>query len=306
MSKNIKSSDRIVILVILLIVVVPIFIHQMKLLNESRMKKTVTEIAKVIGKNDKNEVVKYDINNEFFKKNKIDGIKGTGIAFVDTDDSVTVIFGYKDRCAIKFSFDDKVYLQNKKCDNFELLKGIKAQIVTSGDGLYKIDDDIYRYQGYNVNNYLKYSNMLWRIMEISNNGMKMVSENAITSMKFEKNNIYNYLNEKFYNVLNKDLKKKIELLSINDIVSSSISSCKVINYISCPDKSYLMSESTWLKDVNEEKGWYLYTDGNIYLDNVDDEKNVRAVVNLNENIKVVGGNGTSNSPFIINETILGE
>lgn len=306
MSKSIKSSDRIVILIILLIVVVPIFIHQIKLLNESRMKRTVTEIAKLLKKKDNDEIVKYNINADFFKKNKIDKIKGSGIAFVDTDDSVIVIFGYKDKCAIKFSFDDKVYLQNKKCDNFELLKGIKAQIVTNGDGIYEVDDDTYRYQGYNVNNYLKYSNMLWRIMEISNSDIKIVSENAITSMKLEKNIIYNYLNADFYNLLNKGIKKQIELLSINDVVSSSISSCKGGNYINCPDKSYLIGESTWLKDMNEEKGWYLYTDGNIYLDNVDNEKEIRAVVYLNEDIKIVGGNGTSNSPFIINETILGE
>lgn len=306
MCKSIKSTDRIIIFIILLIVIIPIFIHQIKLFNDRRLKKIVNRVVEIIEKdnNNNNETIKYSIDNKFLKENNISRIKGKGIAFVDSNNSITVVFGYKDKCVIKFSFSDKVYLENNKCDNYELIKGIKSQIVTSGDGLYQINDSTYRYQGYNVNNYLKYNNMLWRIMEINNSGIKIVSENAITSMK--KKDVNNYLNNDFYESLNKDINNKIELLSINDVINSSLKDCKTGNYINCPSKSYLVGNATWLMNTNGDNGWYLYTDGNIYPDSINNNQNVRAVVYLNKNIKVTNGMGTIDLPFTINETILDE
>lgn len=305
MCKSIKSNDRIIIFIILLIVIIPIFVHQIKLFNDRRLKKTVNRVVEIIEKdNNNNETIKYTIDNKFLKENNISRIKGKGIAFVDSNNSITVVFGYKDKCAIKFSFSDKVYLENKKCDNYELIRGIKSQIVTSGDGLYQINDSTYRYQGYNVNNYLKYNNVLWRIMEINNSSIKIVSENVITSMK--KSDVNNYLNNDFYESLNKDINKKIELLSINDVINSSLKDCKIGNYINCPSKSYLVGNATWLMNTNEDNGWYLYTDGNIYPDSINNNQDVRAVVYLNKNIKVINGMGTIDLPFTINETILDE
>lgn len=308
MYKGIKATDRIIIFVILLIVIIPIFLHQMKLFKDRRLKETVNQIAEIISnKNDNsNEVIKYTLDKGFMENNDLSISKGKGIAFVDPNKVITVIFGYKEKCAIKFSFSDTVYLQNNQCDNFELIKGIKSQIVISGDGLYKLNSNTYRYQGYNVNNYLEYSNMLWRIMEINNNSIKIVSENAISTMMLSDKEISNYLNNEFYESLNKNIKKKIELLSINDVIDSSLEGCKIGKYINCPSKSYLANNSTWLTNVEEGKGWYLYTDGNIYPDNINNHQDIRAVVYLDKDIKIINGMGTVTAPYIINETILNE
>lgn len=63
------------------------------------------------------------------------------------------------------------YVPNLTCDDYET-KSLydkvmeKEDIVTSGDGLYKIDD-VYRYKGDIVNNYVSFANKSWRLFKIT-------------------------------------------------------------------------------------------------------------------------------------------
>ena len=69
------------------------------------------------------------------------------------------------------------------CDNYEtkVFKDtllLKENIVTSGDGLYQIED-VYRFKGDYVNNYFKFANKLWRLFKIENNRLYLVLADTI-------------------------------------------------------------------------------------------------------------------------------
>ena len=59
-----------------------------------------------------------------------------------------------------------------------LVNKIKENVVTSGDGLYN-EENIFVYKGENVNNYVRYSNMLFRIIKV-NNRSAAVRHNYVT------------------------------------------------------------------------------------------------------------------------------
>ena len=55
-------------------------------------------------------------------------------------------------------------------------------IVKKGDGLYKEGNNYY-YKGKNVNNYLRYSGRLWRIVSLDENGsIKLITDDLQTSL----------------------------------------------------------------------------------------------------------------------------
>ena len=75
------------------------------------------------------------------------------------------------------------YIPILTCDNYHtktlqetLLE--KENIVTSGDGLYQIND-VYRYKGDYVNNYFKFANKTWRLFKIENDKIYLVLADTI-------------------------------------------------------------------------------------------------------------------------------
>ena len=78
----------------------------------------------------------------------------------------------------------------------ELYKKIEENIVTSGYGLYKLNND-YVYRGENVNNYVKLDEGLWRIVKVdSNNRIMLIKDNGVGNpLAWDKR----YNNESLYN-----------------------------------------------------------------------------------------------------------
>ena len=99
------------------------------------------------------------------------------------------------------------------------ISDITKNTVTYGDGLYKdpYEESKYIYKGKDPNNYLNFSNELWRIISISSdNTIKIIKENNIGSFYYNDtsdNNDWNssslnaYLNNEYINSLNE--KEKI-------------------------------------------------------------------------------------------------
>lgn len=84
---------------------------------------------------------------------------------------------------VKKHDDYYLYIPNLDCgDDYQTMSLkdniIKKGIVSSGDGLYYINNE-YIFRGEYVNNYVKFANQIWRIIKIDSNGnIKLLQENS--------------------------------------------------------------------------------------------------------------------------------
>jgi len=197
---------------------------------------------------------------------------------------------------------------------------LKARAVTAGDGLYN-DGRYYIFKGEQVNNYVRYSNMLWRITKINADGtIEMVLNDTLNYLAFDKekisfdeSNLKNYLNDVFYNNLNN------KILSKGNYCNDSVSD---LNNVSCTDKSTsyvkLLSVSDYLNSKKDEKSylnseeivWLYNNDGNkvwlmnnssLSLSEPNELYQVKPVVVLGNITGVYSGDGTLENPYVIEE-----
>lgn len=92
---------------------------------------------------------------------------------------------------------------------FIVAEKLKENVVTTGDGLYQdsVDAKRYVYRGSNVNNYVKYSGLIWRVVSIEADGsLKVVFPGYANTLQWDNTNkedwgsssLNNYLNNTFY------------------------------------------------------------------------------------------------------------
>ncbi len=189
---------------------------------------------------------------------------------------------------------------------------------------------IYRFVGNVNNNYVKYKGFLWRVIRINqDHSITMVSEDTITSLAYGSDLntiILPYLNKGedntsgiFENALEDDkdlVKNKVCLDRFNDI---SIAGCYETTYdykiglLSLDDylkaganESYLVNETTfWTSNrYNSENVWYIASDG-LVSNNLNNTKlGIRPVITLSDQTKVLGGEGISENPYLIDNVSL--
>ena len=98
------------------------------------------------------------------------------------EDSNVKCSGYIEVSIINDEYDYVPYL---KCGKYYETKTIasyikdKESIVTSGDGLYKIGDT-YVFRGENPNNYIKIGDRVYRIIDIKDNELKLISNKKLS------------------------------------------------------------------------------------------------------------------------------
>ena len=100
--------------------------------------------------------------------------------------------------------------ENKKVVNntiVDLYQAVSNNIVISGDGLVN-DTEGYYFRGKNVNNYINYSNMLFRIISLNNNTLTLIMDTPITNLYYDKTYnesiVKSFLEEDFYKVINQE------------------------------------------------------------------------------------------------------
>lgn len=194
--------------------------------------------------------------------------------------------------------------------------------VFSGDGLYTFDEHEYYYKGLEVNNYLWYSGRLFRIIEINDNGIKLITADSEGSIVFSYDKEYSesyvnsWLNEYYLGTLdkeslveydycvddfnlenvtcNKDNKGYIGLLSISDYLRSGGKDSYLNNH-----------EYYWTSNSYEGKEYYIYSTGGINnIVNKEDSYysyGVRPVIVLNDKYEYYGGDGSIDTPYQVNE-----
>lgn len=204
---------------------------------------------------------------------------------------------------------------------------LEKNLVTKDSGLYK-EDDGYRYKGNATNNYLYYSGLLWRIIDIDkNHNIKIVTEENMTTLSyggtdFMTSDVYKWLNYSdkantgiFYQNLN-DIENIITKTNLcYDVVET-------LTEVKCKDKKGVSVGLLTLHDYEESKGkngylnngnifytasvnseeevWTIQKDGSVF--NVSTENNgngIRPVITLKATTKRISGDGTKESPYKI-------
>ena len=179
------------------------------------------------------------------------------------------------------------------------------------------------------NNYLLYSNILWRIIKINNdNSITVISDNSLTSLAYGENVSFNesYIN-KWLNISSKDYSGILEshlnnketylqkTISCQDVVTeldnkecqnkntdNYISLLSTSDYVNIGNKeSYVINnEYFYLNNLNEEnKVWYVDYEGKITTNNGTDIIGIKPVITIKANIDYISGNGTKNKPYTI-------
>ena len=197
-----------------------------------------------------------------------------------------------------------------------------SEVVFENSGLY-INAGNYIYKGDVNNNYIKFNNMLWRIVKINvDNTIDIILDDYVnilpwseTSKSFSKSDIYNYLNKTFLENIDKDMlvKNSYCVDKIEDLSNITCNSQDNDSYVRFLDvtsflnsivdkKSFLVKEDEiyWLNDYNDEKVWH--TNGfNVSMSDANTFYEVRPVVKLKNSVTFKEGDGTIGKPYVVDK-----
>lgn len=200
-----------------------------------------------------------------------------------------------------------------------------SAIVYEGDGLYSGIGE-YIYKGVEVNNYIKYNNLLWRIVSIgTDNTIQIVLDKSINllpygtkNVKYSETELNKYLNDTFLNEINKEHLVKMNycnnfVSALNDMdcyeyTDSYVSLLDITSYLNSlnDNKTYINDEETmlWLRNVSSDKAWHT-NEYSVSLSDITDLYQIRPVVKLKNTLFYKDGDGTLEKPFEFDETING-
>ena len=222
----------------------------------------------------------------------------------------------------------KLYLENKK-DVVEN-KNTLVQNLKNNYELNNINNEYYLKEDENKN-YVLYSNILWRIIKITNNGsVKLISDDVISYLSYGetdygKSEINTWLNNddtNYSGILENNLNNSSDFftndticqdsindtkhITCNDINNSNlIGSLSIFDYVNAGGKdSYLnINKYFYLSTTNNEDNevWYVNDSGNVVSANGEDIYGIRPTISLKSNIESIRGNGTIDDPYVIDE-----
>lgn len=214
-------------------------------------------------------------------------------------------------------------------DNFKLALLVKNnnKVVKGEDGFH-YDDDGYYFKGNVSNNYVKFSNRLFRIIRVNNDDtVKLVSDDIVSTFMYGDD--YNYQNSNLDNFLNKnenigsgiyydtfnnlsnylvktdyaeDIFSNNKLKKSNKKYSDLITSLEVNDFILAGgNKSYLnINKNFWLiGNTNDQKNLYVDNDGVLNTADSYEAYGVRSVITLDSNNLVVSGTGSLLDPYVV-------
>ena len=202
------------------------------------------------------------------------------------------------------------------------------KIVTNGDGLYH-DSNGYYYKGNVGNNYVLFGNRLFRIIRVNaDNAVRVVSEDNNAVFMWGDNNYYynsnirNWLSKTekehsgvYYDTIPNPTKFLVKTTYSEDKLNDKkITSGKrkndYITTLSISDYTQANGKSSYLNTGkifyllgldSEGNNLYVEDDGSVQsCDNLD-TYGVRSVFTFNSNIKITGGDGTKDNPYVINQ-----
>lgn len=224
----------------------------------------------------------------------------------------------------------KLYKENNKVDKVFFIADTIKENNTKNTNFKNINGDFY-FNGKKVNNYVSYSNLLWRIIKISkDNTVTLVLDNSITALakgdlEFNKSNIYNWLNksEKDYTgILEKSLNDAEKYLTytkacIDDINDTKNITCKkqidevyitipsLNDYVNTGSSESFLNNEEYYYLINKEDNkntWCVDKDGKISTSDGTDILGIKPVITVKNTIQIKEGNGTKENPYTFEET----
>lgn len=221
----------------------------------------------------------------------------------------------------------KLYIENNKVEETNsMAKNIKES--NKDNKNFKIVNGEYYFSGTNINNYVSYSNLLWRIIKINNdNTITMISDSSITSLAKGENKEYNssYIskwlnkkdNEEYTGMLENNLNNMSKYLTFTktckDIIEDTKSiSCKDLTedtYITIPslndyvntggNDSFMNNEEYFylINNNKENKSWYIDNEGKLGKSNGADVIGIKPVITIKATIEATDGDGTKDNPY---------
>ena len=200
------------------------------------------------------------------------------------------------------------------------------QITKTADGFHK-EKDGYSFKGNVANNYIKFSNRIYRIMRVyDDNSIKIVSDTNDNVLiwgddsSYKNSNLNNWLDKKesatsgiYYDTISntsllkktsytEDILKKSKVKTSKEKTSSFITTLTINDYVNSNGKnSYLNNGQYFWLIGNDDENSNLYVDstGSVETSNSYESYGVRAVLTLKKDIKTTTGLGTIEDPYVV-------
>ena len=198
----------------------------------------------------------------------------------------------------------------------------KSELVTEGKGLYSLNGS-YIYKGNVDNNYIKYSGLLFRIVKINYaSTIEIMLDTKINILaygkdkNYEDSDINKYLNDVFIDAidtkglekmeicvdLKADLKDDSECEKTIKVYSAILDSKDYLTSVS--GDTYINSDGTllYLRDkLNGDTGNIVTNNGQISYVDGDETYDIKPVISLKYDTKIISGTGTKDDPYIVDD-----
>lgn len=211
-------------------------------------------------------------------------------------------------------------------DNTLATKIISDNEIQDGTG-FNMNDSDYIFNGNVTNNYVYYSNQLWRIIKIDKDKkISLITDDNVSSLvySYDTNNYqdsyaYSWLNDKYYNSLNNPDKYleenkwcvspgKTKEENCKKKTTSKVGLLAYYQYkIAGANKGFLnINKYYWTLTPSEEnKTWYVFAEGGVNDNSYEDDNyhsyGVRPVITIKNSVNYVSGTGTKEDPYRFEE-----
>ena len=223
-----------------------------------------------------------------------------------------------------------LYLENNKTEEVKVLADNIKDDNSENESFKNISGNYY-FEGTEVNNYIKYSNLTWRIIRVnSNDTVTVVLDNSITSLAAGPSKTYtdSYINmwlnasdKDYTGILENNLNKINDYLTYTNTCNDTIDDTKNITckktlenaLITVPSlsdyvntggqKGFMNNEEYYylIKTNKEGKLWYIDNNGVSNTSDGSDIIGIKPVITIKKSVKLLSGDGSQNNPYIIEE-----
>ena len=237
---------------------------------------------------------------------------------------VGVYYGYRSM----FYYSKQNYRLSSEAATLKSRIVYDNKLVKEGDGLHQ-DTEGYYYKGIVNNNYVKYSNRLFRIIRVNNDDtIRIISDDIGASFmwgidsKYENSNVRHWLDNTnnnnsgvYYNTLagidklTVKTKYTIDKLEEDKVVpgkdknTSSVTTLGIKDYVDAGGKNSFLNigKAFWILGYQNDSNLYVSPEGSLEESTTYESYGVRAVITLKKDITVVGGSGTKEDPYVIDQ-----
>ncbi len=191
-------------------------------------------------------------------------------------------------------------------------------VIYEGDGLYRVNGS-HLFKGKTVNNYIEFSNLMWRILRVNaDNSVDIVLNEPINNLMwnskitdYTSSDVHQYLNDVFLKILNQKRLKNTTICTdeVNDLSKITcnkkeerdyVKLLSITDYLNSKTKQTFVNDdgSLWLSDRSKTEVWYAKGNSVASYD-PSESYPIKPVVTLKVDNSVIGGKGTMDDPYII-------